>query len=299
MPRLQTSGVGLQEAVTERVHAPGGTVTGNARTPGGAVTDKARTPDGTEYDKLLELAVELGCTLMSGGAEIYRVEESMRQLLNAYRLDTAEVFAIPSCIIVSVTTPAGHTVTRMRRIPAHGTDIELLERCNALCRSLCKQPAPVHEAQILLERVRERPRYSTRRVLAGYVLAPTCFAPLFGGGLYDALGAAVGGLAVGLTALYGQRLTGSNSFFRTVVCSAVASLSALALVRLGLGGHVDIVTISILMLLVPGLALTSAMREIMVGDTVSGLSRVADTILTGGAIALGAAAGLSIGQLLS
>ncbi|MBQ9617908.1 MAG: threonine/serine exporter family protein [Oscillibacter sp.] len=249
----------------------------------------------TEYDKLSELAVDLGCTLMSGGAEIYRVEESMRRLLNAYRLHTAEVFAIPSCVIVSVTAPDGHAITRMRRIPAHGTDMELLERCNALCRALCRQPMPLHEAQILLDRLRERPQYSPRRILVGYVIAPAFFAPLFGGGLYDALAAALGGFVVGLLTLHGQRITGSNSFFRTVVCSAAASLSALALVRLGIGQHADVVTISVLMMLVPGLALTNAMREIMAGDTVSGLSRIADTILTGGAIALGAA----VGQLLS
>lgn len=253
----------------------------------------------TEYDKLLEFAADMGCTLMSGGAEIYRVEESMRRLLNAYRLDTAEAFAIPSCVIVSATAPDGHAVTRMRRIPAHGTDMELLERCNALCRSLCRQPMPLREARVLLDRLRERPQYAPRRVLIGYGIAPMFFAPLFGGGLRDAIAAAFGGLVVGLMTLYGQRLTGSNSFFRTALYSAAASLSSLGLVRLGVGQRADIVTISVLMLLVPGLALTNAMREIMAGDTISGLSRIADTILTGGAIALGAAVGLYVGQSLS
>ena len=37
-----------------------------------------------DYDKLLNIAVELGCRLMSSGAEIYRVEESVRRLLQAY-----------------------------------------------------------------------------------------------------------------------------------------------------------------------------------------------------------------------
>ena len=82
-----------------------------------------------DYDKLLNLSVELGCRLMFSGAEIYRVEESVRRLLLAYGLDSPEVFAIPNCVIVSITTPQGHPITRMRRIAGHGTDIELLERC--------------------------------------------------------------------------------------------------------------------------------------------------------------------------
>ena len=81
-----------------------------------------------------------------------------------------------------------------------------------------------------------------------------------------------------------------------MICSAVASLLSLLLVRLGLGRSVDIVTIGVLMVLVPGVALTNAMREIMAGDVFSGLSRTADAILVASAIALGSAAGLAIGR---
>ena len=53
-----------------------------------------------------------------------------------------------------------------------------------------------------------------------------------------------------------------------------------------------------LMNLVPGIALTNAMREIMAGDIISGLSRTADAILVASAIALGTVVGLAIGQML-
>ena len=82
------------------------------------------------------------------------------------------------------------------------------------------------------------------------------------------------------------------------MCSALAAFLALALVEAGLGESVDIVTISALMVLVPGVALTNAMREIMAGDTFSALSRTADAILAASAIALGAAAGQALGGFL-
>ena len=248
------------------------------------------------YDKLLNISVELGCRLMSSGAEIYRVEESVRRLLQAYGLDSPEVFAIPNCIIVSIATPEGHPITRMRRIAGHGTDIELLERCNDLCRRLCVQTPPLEEAQGLLDALPGR-SYAPRQVLLGYGIAPAFFSPLFGGGVGDTLSALMGGLAVGFCLLYAGRFIGSNSFFRTAICSAVASLVSLLLVRLGLGRSVDTVTISVLMVLVPGVALTNAMREIMAGDIISGLSRAADSILTAAAIAIGTAVGLAIGGL--
>ena len=75
-------------------------------------------------------------------------------------------------------------------------------------------------------------------------------------------------------------------------------LLSLLLVRAGLGDNVDLVTIGVLMLLVPGVALTNAMRELVAGDTYSGLSRTAEAILIAMGIALGSAVGLGIGRIL-
>ena len=249
-----------------------------------------------DYEKLLNMAAELGYQLMYSGGEIYRAEESVWRLLCAYGLEAPEVFAIPNCLIVSVATPQGHPVTRMRRVPLHGTDIELLERCNGLCRRLCAKRPPLDEALAEVDALgTDVPRYSPRQVLLGYGAAPAFFAPLFGGGPRDAACAFLCGLAVGACLLYGGRFLGANGFFRTAVCSALAAFLALALVEAGLGESVDTVTISALMVLVPGVALTNAMREIMAGDTFSALSRTADAILAASAIALGAAAGQALG----
>lgn len=250
-----------------------------------------------DYNQLLNMGADLGRLLMTSGAEIYRTEESVNRLLTAYGLDP-QVFSIPTCLIVSVNTPEGTPVTRMCRIPAHGTDMELLERCNALCRRLCREVPPVEEAQRLVDELDKHcKRFSARTVLLGYAAAPAFFALFFCGGIRDSLSAAVAGLAVGACVLFGRRFIGSNIFFRTVVCSAVAALTALLLVRAGLGQNLDAITIGTLMVLVPGMALTNAMREIMAGDIVSGLSRTAETLLVATAIALGTALPLLMGQV--
>ena len=114
-------------------------------------------------------------------------------------------------------------------------------------------------------------RHRPATVLLGYGIAPAFFCPLFGGGFWDSLSAFFCGLVVGTCLLFGGRWLGSNSFLRTLVCSGIASLLSLLLVRAGLGNNVDLVTIGVLMLLVPGVALTNAMREIVAGDTYSGL----------------------------
>ena len=249
----------------------------------------------TDYESLLNTAAELGYQLMFSGAEIYRVEESVTRLLLAYGVAEPQVFAIPNCLIISLTTPEGQSITRMSRIPSHGTDIELLERCNALCRNLCKSPVPLPQARGQVDELRtQRRSYRPRQVLAGYFIAPAFFTPLFGGGFWDGLAAGLCGLAVGWCVIFGRKLLGSNNFVRTIAASLAGALGALLLVLLGLGRDVDTITIGVFMVLVPGIALTNAMREIMAGDIISGLSRAAEAILTGAASALGAALALAL-----
>ena len=61
---------------------------------------------------------------------------------------------------------------------------------------------------------------------------------------------------------------------------------------------VGVAALAFVMLLVPGVAITNSMWELVAGDTYSGLSRMAEAILIATAIALGAAAGLGLGQLI-
>lgn len=249
-----------------------------------------------EYDDLLNMGTELGYQLMYSGAEIYRVEESVYRLLTAYGLQ-AQVFAIPNCLIVSVNTPQGHPITRMRRIPAHGTDIELLERCNDLCRRLCREPLPLKEAKELVDKLGENHKvYPTWVLLLGYVTAAAFFAAFFGGSVADLISAGLCGLGVGLWMLYLGGRMGFNGFFQTLIGAAIASLMALLLTRIGFGDSMDYITIGTLMVLVPGMALTNAMREIMAGDIISGVNRTAEAILTAAAISLGVVVSLAIGM---
>ena len=80
-----------------------------------------------ETEELLDLAVSLGYRLMTSGSEISRAEEAVTRLLAAYGVP-GDVFAIPSCLIVTVCPDGAEPVTRMRRIGAHGTDVDGIER---------------------------------------------------------------------------------------------------------------------------------------------------------------------------
>ena len=89
-------------------------------------------------EELLSTATEIGALLLENGAEIYRVEESVIRILQAYGVEEADVFAIPSCLITTVSVE-GKNHTKLCRVYSRRTDLDRVERYNNLCRRICAQ----------------------------------------------------------------------------------------------------------------------------------------------------------------
>ena len=81
----------------------------------------------------------------------------------------------------------------------------------------------------------------------------------------------------------------ANSFFSTIASAFFLALPAYALSVFDIADNADMVIIGALMLLVPGLLFTNAMRDIIFGDINSGVNRIVQVFLTAAAIALGTA----------
>ena len=246
-----------------------------------------------EYSKLLDLATDLGYELAMSGAETFRVEESISLVLKAYEID-AEVFVIPNCMHISIEPVIGRPLTRMRRIGSHGNDLDAVEKLSGLSRKICAEhPAPEIAAKWLEETKAQKRQYSLPGYLLGNFLGGFGFAFLFGGCLIDALCAGVCGILVGLINKFLDKL-GANQFFRIIIAAFVMALPAYTLGCAGIVPNPDAAVIGSLMILVPGLLFTNAMRDIIYGDTNSGINRVVQVLLIAMAIALGTAAAWNV-----
>lgn len=239
-----------------------------------------------DYEILLDLVTDLGYSLAMSGAETFRVEESINRILTTYGIES-EVFAITNCMTVSIKTPDGKTVTRMKRIGFHGNDLDTVERYSNLSRRICTQkPSPETALQWLEETHSSRIKYKLPLYLLGNILGAAGFAVFFGGTLMDALCAALCGMLVGLTDHFFGKF-GTNQFFKTIVCAFIMTVGGNIAGVFGLADNTDTVIIGTLMILVPGLLFTNAMRDIIFGDTNSGINRIVQVLLIAAAIALG------------
>ena len=250
-----------------------------------------------EYSKLLDVATELGYQLAMCGAETFRVEESVVRVLAAYDIE-AEVFAIPNCLHISIEPVISRPLTRMRRIGPHGNDLNAVEQFSGLSRRICKErPAPEIAAMWLEETKHSKKQYSLPIYLAGNFLGGFGFCLLFGGGIADALCSGLCGILIGLITKLMEK-AGANQFFRIITASFLMALAAYSLGAAGLCANTDAAIIGALMILVPGLLFTNAMRDIIYGDTNSGMNRIVQVLLIAMAIALGTGAALSVSTSL-
>lgn len=251
-----------------------------------------------DYDQLLKGCGEVGCRLLASGAEIYRVEDTVRRMLAAYGVK-GDVFAIPSTLIVSLTDEYGRDHTRLYRTESGGgTNIEVIEQFNAMSRAVCADPPPEARLSAMAEETGARCRkYSVLMYLLGGILGSLFFTLLFQGSLLDALAAGVVSVPCGICVLLLERRK-VNFFFKTVAAAFVLGAVSYGMRALGLPLNVDVTVIGALMMLVPGLAFTNFMCDLMTGDALSGVSTFIRAILTATAIALGTGAALALYETL-
>lgn len=246
-----------------------------------------------DYYLLVDLAIHLGYELAMSGAETFRVEDTICRILRAYGID-AEVFAIPNCLTISFEAANGKPLTRMHRIGFHGNDLEAVEQFNALSRRICAEtPEPSVAMEWMKETKAKCRKYTFPMHLLGDFLGSFGFALFFGGALIDGVCAGFCGLVVGFAEQIMGRLK-TNQFFSTITASFLMAVVAYAAAAFGLVYNVDAVIIGTLMILVPGLLFTNSMRDIIYGDTNSGINRIVQVVLIAIAIALGTAAAWNV-----
>ena len=238
------------------------------------------------YNILLDLASDLGYELAMSGAETFRVEDTIQHILNSYHV-SSEVFAIPNYLIVGITSENGKPYTRMRRIGYHGNNLDAVERLNALSRKICTQHPDPAEALNWLDEVRSSILYyPTPVVLLGDFIGAFGFSILFGCSLPDAIWGGICGVIIGCVNQVMSSLK-SNPLFNTFAASFLMAIFAYILCAFGFAKNADAINIGALMLLVPGLLFTNSLRDIIYGDTNSGINRIVQVILIAVALAMG------------
>lgn len=237
--------------------------------------------------EVLDVATSIGYHMLKNGGEINRAEDTMERICLAYGMDAVHAFAISSTVIVSVEKD-DISLSQTRRVKGYVTNLNKIEKYNALSRKICETLPTYNEIIQELKEIDELAPYPLYVSFLAYALIGGSFSVFFGGGVYEFLAGFLIGFVLRSVILLGDFLHSPSFFVNTAGAATTVLLSFLSSF-LFQGIDTEIVNIGVLMNLVPGVLLTNCMRDFVAMDYMAGLAKIVEVILIALAIALGVA----------
>lgn len=243
--------------------------------------------------RILILAVRAGEIMMKSGAEIYRVEDTITRICKAGKISYVDVFATPTGIFVTLDEGKrdSDVFTYVRRIKGSKTDLSRISDINRFSREFTTTDLSVDEGMEILTEIEAKPAFSFPLQLLGAGLIAAFFCILFDGSAIDAADSfIIGGFSYTLSMVLSR--IDLNFFIRGFMCCLAATFLALLAVSLGIAQSSSAIVIGVMMIFVPGVAITNSMRDFLSGDMVSGMARLSEAVII--AVSLAAGAGIML-----
>ena len=250
-----------------------------------------------ESEELLLFAADAARNMLENGGETYRAEEIAMGIIASQGGAEPECFATNTGLMLSFTGEDGKVHAVVRRIKRRRMNLEKVSRLDQMAQKMASDRMSFDAAareMDSIERLRERP--APIKVAAG-AMGAGFFTLLFGGQLLDAVAAVVIGSLIELILLAFQR-TRLPEFLASLSGGVIAALASLILHYVGLPINTDVTIIGVIMLLVPGVAITNAIRDIIAGDLLAGLARGTEAFLAAAAISSGAGGAVALWRFL-
>lgn len=240
-----------------------------------------------DLNRVIYVATYAGKILLESGGETYRVEDTIIRICQAYGCEEVESFVVPTAIITSAVRGEDFdSKAIVKRIKNRSINLQKIIRVNELSRQIQKEPMSVEELYQELRKIEEEKPYPLWLSSLFYACIAAGYVIFFGQGMFEVMNAFLSAVIMRLVMFLFER-NNYNVVFIHIVGGAVAAISTLLFAYAGLGVQSNLVLISVLMNLFPGLILANALRDIMAGDIMSGVSRITEALLIAVAIAVG------------
>ncbi|NRD78027.1 threonine/serine exporter family protein [Bacillus sp. BRMEA1] len=243
------------------------------------------------YD-VMEVCLLAGKIILQSGGETYRVEDTMMRIAAAYGIETSHSYVTPTGIIFSAEgrEPAK---TKLIRISERSTDLKKVSMVNSVSRKISCGELTIEEAKTFLNEIDAMDvTFPLKYQVAAASFASGCFMIMVNGHWNDFIPSMIFGGIGYLSFVYFHRFV-PIKFFSEFLASFIIGLLSFIFVKFTHGHQLDKIIIGSVMPLVPGLLVTNAVRDLMAGHLVSGLSKGAEAFLTAFAIGAGIAVVLS------
>lgn len=231
-----------------------------------------------------ELALEAGRIILQSGGTTNRVEKMMRTVCSGYGYPDTESYVTPTGIFISVNDGTGNISTSIKRIDNRRNDMGKITRVSRLVRYVDEEDGSVGQIDMEPEKfLAELKKIDTEITWPNWLMnlcggATSGFFCLLFGGSWSEFAVAV---AIGFIVAYAMKYLSKLSFNNFLLNGLAAALIVLLAKTIDLYVpyiRLDNIIIGGIMLLVPGLSITNAIRDTMSGDLVSGTARAVEAL---------------------
>ncbi len=247
-------------------------------------------------DEVSAFVMELGRGLLAYGAPTPAVEDAMTDAARALGVE-AEAFAMPTMLQASF-GPLHRQRQRFLRLDPGGVDLGGRARLEEIAADVVHGRIRPEEGRAALQALRAAPRrFPAWLSVTAVGVTAAATARFFSGGWRESVAALVIGLLVGALELAAARFVWLDRILPCVAALAASAGAVLAAYAFGSLG-VAIVVVSSLIVLLPGLSITTAVGELAARHLAAGTSRIALGVMTLVLMAFGVALGRAFADIV-
>lgn len=258
------------------------------------MNDMTTNTESTQFAELLLSTAQLAAiTVLESGGETSRAEEIATIICKSGGME-AEAIAFPTGIFITLEGGDGHKTTSVVRVKTRVVNLFKVERANALSRNFSSGNLSLTEFNSSLKKLRESVIYSKPFILLSMGISAAMFTAVYEQALnwtllFDMAVAFIASISAKAISS-SKRMAGSYQFTLTFMSSVIITAIAVFMRSIVGIGDLNSILIGSIMPLLPGLSLTNAIRDTVMGDIVSGTVRIVETLF----IAIGIAGGVGI-----
>ena len=246
-------------------------------------------------DERIPFILGLARALHEAGHSTYRLEEALDATSERLGL-IGQYFVTPTSIFASFGSEARQRTYMIRTAPKP-PDLGRLVRVTEVATAVLRSEVRPAEGTIRLAAVADRPPPAPLVLIAAHGVASAAAASFLGGAGLEVGMASLAGLGTGALAAAAARLPNVGRVYE--LAAAFVCSFAMALLGVLVGGYsVSIATLAGLIVLIPGLTLTTAIAELAHSHLSAGTARMAAAFMTFIAIGFGVALGARVAALL-
>lgn len=245
-----------------------------------------------EAKRVLEIALCAGQMLIGNGAESYRVEETIERICKAFNLQ-CECMVTAKGVFISIVDENEEKITSLKKVRARRVDLYRIELVNSFSRDIQGGDMTYEEAKKILKDIEGAPYFSFPLRLFAASMTSFIYALFFNGTIFDSVISAV--ISMGIYYML-EKVSGIGFFqffeffFSGFIIGTLSSLTE----RVFPFVNKDNVTTGAIMILLPGVALTNGIKDIIYGDFTSGIAKFGEAMLVITAIGAGIGTALAL-----